>query len=1071
MRKRILSVLLVFALLITTCLGSLPAHAESGVSATDGNVPAKEESIRVTGVGIFDQTPNKGMHTFDDGNKLIQVTFNDMFWTAAESQLYVELNELINLKMLINGKTPSQWVGDYGSSTWGCVTAHVVKNDTLGQYLQINLSGLEGVPTESTDISITFLEGFAGTLTETSVWVYNTGENKPFVQQKCDENGFAVTGIGIFDYSTKGIHTFDNGKTMMQVTFNRSFWTNQTQSWVQYQSYGLSDYIKINGRTVTDLVNTFGDDCVFMHVQYNPEIGGQFLYLEFYPDEVDVRENVNNTISILEGFPLADGSALGCSYYYNYVADNNKPLHLNDSIISGVGVFDQIPAKGIHTYDSGRTLVTATFENMFWSQDTQDWVQYDSYGLTPYIKVNGRSISSWVSEYGDSAVYMHVRKDTILGQYLYFEFSNTVPGLVAKNMDNIITFTSDFPIHSQGTLRQDVSFTYQANENRPFVMNNADLSAYTTPYSKAAGNYLLWDFDNSAENFTTTAEAMVLVKGDSIRYSSTENSVLLSGEELNIPADQVKHIEFRLKTINSDSLIMKWDNGNGFTSDNQVSINLKADGEYHIYQINMTTVNSWGGIVKQLAFTTTNDSLVEFEQIRITGTSISVFPWLTGNYDSDVSLLLEIKNQLSTEENAFSIGFTGIVQYLTDTDSEGNYVPSGNYRDAAYFIRLAKATDMPVTIWLRADPWGEATSGVASTLYADDKNVMWTHSQSAYRGNETGYYLFSLALNDINGNKTDYWVQTEKLLGQCASYVAKVINANPEYVEGVTTTSEYRFLSKDKRYCLDYNPNTVNEFRSYVQQKYSNINDFNNAYGTGFSSWDLKYSNYDSTVDNYNGFDAPRNQSNSKFAELWTEFRANQISNALEVHVDVINNYIDSALIYTHQINVDDFETASPLSTGNVEGSNIGIDFHNWEATDAAITEIRSYIDDDITRTWGVPEYIPVGSTDYSTTYERFSTLCHAGAKLIAPFNYGSSDEYDLRNSESLEAISTFVKAFVGDINDDKMMDVRDIVRMKKYVATNSNTVEINQSNSDLTGDKAVSNEDLKRLINYFLFS
>ena len=95
MKKRILAILLSLALVCTAGFAGLSVLAEDPVP------------LEVTGVGIFDQTPNKGIHTFNENAKLIQVTFNRDFWTGEAS--YVELNEAVNLYLKINGKTPSQW--------------------------------------------------------------------------------------------------------------------------------------------------------------------------------------------------------------------------------------------------------------------------------------------------------------------------------------------------------------------------------------------------------------------------------------------------------------------------------------------------------------------------------------------------------------------------------------------------------------------------------------------------------------------------------------------------------------------------------------------------------------------------------------------------------------------------------------------------------------------------------------------------------------------------------------------------------------------------------------------------
>ena len=112
--------------------------------------------------------------------------FNRDFWPQETN--FVELNEAVNLYLKINGKTPSEWVGEYGSATWGCITAHVKRSDALGQYLEINLTGVEGLPSESIDSTIEFLPGFAGVLDEAVVYAYKAGQNLPYTI-KTDDGG------------------------------------------------------------------------------------------------------------------------------------------------------------------------------------------------------------------------------------------------------------------------------------------------------------------------------------------------------------------------------------------------------------------------------------------------------------------------------------------------------------------------------------------------------------------------------------------------------------------------------------------------------------------------------------------------------------------------------------------------------------------------------------------------------------------------------------------------------------------------------------------------------------------
>ena len=122
MKKRILAIFLSLTLFSIT--SSFPLGS------------AAVEPVDVTGVGIFDQTPNKGIHTFENGARLIQVRFSGDFYDPAQlsggQKLWVQ-NELGDY-IKINGKTVSHW----NAIEFNSVQIHVKTSVALGgQYLEV----------------------------------------------------------------------------------------------------------------------------------------------------------------------------------------------------------------------------------------------------------------------------------------------------------------------------------------------------------------------------------------------------------------------------------------------------------------------------------------------------------------------------------------------------------------------------------------------------------------------------------------------------------------------------------------------------------------------------------------------------------------------------------------------------------------------------------------------------------------------------------------------------------------------------------------------------------------------
>ena len=988
MKKRILAIFLSLTLFSIT--SSFPLGS------------AAVEPVNVTGVGIFDQTPNKGIHTFDNGAKLIQVRFSGGFYDPAQlsggQKLWVqsELGDYIK----INGKTVSQW----NAIEFNSVQIHVKTSAALGgQYLEINLSQLEGLPAEDTDSMVQVLAGFPlfgqGSLAQSVLYGYTAGQNLPFAPI----DPTTVTGVGIFDQTpNKGIHTFENGARLIQVRFSGGFYDPAQLSegqklWVQSE---LGDYIKINGKTVSQW-NAIEFNSVQIHVKTGAALGGQYLEINLSQLEGLPVEDTDSTLEIMRGFPIFGQDHLAETAAYAYSARSNLPFTVVETLeVTGVGIFDQTPNKGIHTFENGARLIQVTFNRDFWPAETQQYVELDE-RINLYLKINGKTPSQWVGDSGDptwGCVSAHVKRSDALGQYLEINFTG-VEGLPSEETDSTIEFLPGFA----GELEEGMVFRYKGGYNIPF---RSDAQGEEPDLSAAA--YTVWDFRNADNGFAAAAGDQLTIRPEGVLYAAGAGGYLESPGNLAIPADAVRTVELRLKSTAAATLSLAWSGGNAFAD--QVSIPLETDGAFHDYQIDLAGQEGWTGTVSQLRFSVPAGCEIEIAHIRLTGLYIVPFPWLSGRFEEDVAMLTSMKNAFSTSNGRATVGFSSFIPYLSSTDSSGNLSMSGIH-SLSYLLRLAKETDMPVMIWLRADPWSEPDLGVAQSLYADDHNLMWTEQivpQPAYRGEETGYYNFCLAQTDLSGGKTPYWTQSEKLLGQCAEKVAAAIQDNPGFILGVTTTSEYRYLSENQTYALDYNPNTIQEFRNYCREKYDTLAALNSACGTAFTTWELRSTDYNPvTVENAGGFDAPRERFEpAAFWDLWTDFRADQARTAVQKLVDLIGEHIDSKYIYTHQIPYDDYMTASPISTGDVAGANIGIDFFNEDVTDANMQAITDMLAGDVTRTWGCPEWLMTRGASYDATAQAMGKMLDAGVKYLCPFNWGSGDSFDIQNSPSQQAIA-----------------------------------------------------------------
>ena len=483
MKNKLFSLFLVLALMISCVAFLFPVEADT--------------PLAVTGVGIFDQDPAKGMHTFDNGARLLQVTFNRDFW-AEDTQNYVELNELINTKLLIDGKTPSQWVGNYGDPTWGCVTAHVKRSAALGQYLEINLgTNAEGLPTEGKDCEIRFLKGFAGQLESESVWSHRAADgNVPFTAGELPATAtFDVIGVGVLDQQPNKSYVDFGTSYLWQALFGKELVPtpenvtgDKLKTFVQME-YG--SYIYINGKSVAAW-NRENYNSVMVHIGYQPALG---QYLEFNTvtglDGLIAADN-DNVVTFVKGLPGANGEVLENNVTYKLPAGSTEAFvrqaqaetFLPDTDpaddastafdVKEIGVLDQYPKKALQDFGSTYLWQIRFTKNFFdpgqiGENGRKDHVQ-DVLG--DYIYINGKSVTQWNAEVFNS-VMIHVVVNPAYGQYLEMNTNCLLDGLIDETTDNVVTIMKGLPCFGGEPLAQSVSYKLAAGSVLPFVRLDA----------------------------------------------------------------------------------------------------------------------------------------------------------------------------------------------------------------------------------------------------------------------------------------------------------------------------------------------------------------------------------------------------------------------------------------------------------------------------------------------------------------------------------------------------------------------------------------------------------------------
>ena len=532
--------------------------------------------------------------------------------------------------------------------------------------------------------------------------------------------------------------------------------------------------------------------------------------------------------------------------------------------------------------------------------------------------------------------------------------------------------------------------------------------------------YAGWNFD-TVDGWSGAAgmSDVKAIRGVLSARITGNDAALYTPDGLRIPCAAIRTVEFRMKTEQATGVRLCWKTADSDWSwDKSASISVKHNGEYSDYQIELSQHPKWTGTVLQLKlyFTGAHSGNVSLDYFRLTGLYFVPFAMLSGDMAKDIETLTDIKRSFPNPRRTVVVGYSIHLEYFSGADDSGNYrYDAGNLTNPAYHVKLAKITGMPVMFWLRGDPWGYQTQGTYKRMLQDDNAVMWTAAADGtryYHNSHSGFGYLCLAAADLHGQKTPYWQQTEHLLGQCAEKVGSLIRQNPGCILGVTTTSEYKFNAEDSSIDLDYNPNTICEFRDYCKRKFgSDLSVLNSRMKTAFSTWELKSTDYDpGTVEYMGGFDAPRNRNISDvFWNEWTVFRGTQIRAAVQHQVDIISRHIDGKYIYTHQIPSSGDPACSPVEAGNIKGSNVGIDMFNSEATETNIRRVAEFVAGDYSRSWGVPEWLPTAGAGYDESLNVLHLMNRYGIKYLAPLAWGCGEPYEVKGSPSELACRKFL--------------------------------------------------------------
>lgn len=386
---------------------------------------------------------------------------------------------------------------------------------------------------------------------------------------------------------------------------------------------------------------------------------------------------------------------------------------------------------------------------------------------------------------------------------------------------------------------------------------------------------------------------------------------------------------------------------------------------------------------------------------------------VTKDYEEDLKNLKEMKKSLGGSTYA-KVGFMGVSRYMNETKGEReDYVFDPELLE--YILKLSVEAKLPVVIVLNGGPWGnvihDPETDVIEYLEKSDKNSQWKDDGTVPNDDQGPVPGLNriLTYNHYNIEVRKY---QKRNIQAAAKVIADFARENPDLFLAVTTDPEI-FMSPF--YYSDYNPDTIREFIDFEKEKFNSLEEFNEAMGTDFRSWEK--------------VDPPRPSRNKGDAatgnplwEEWTDFRVSLVDQYVQDEVDWVREMgIPSSRVYTHQtVRFDNpswmrYLLASPLKTAAVKNGSLGITTLQELCFDKELfTQAKR-----ASLNWGNFEFNPATPTsqDYATFMKALRTVYKYRPHIVAPYmwlNPGSEPFYTVKGSEFEKAIKDFLQE-VGD--------------------------------------------------------
>lgn len=390
-----------------------------------------------------------------------------------------------------------------------------------------------------------------------------------------------------------------------------------------------------------------------------------------------------------------------------------------------------------------------------------------------------------------------------------------------------------------------------------------------------------------------------------------------------------------------------------------------------------------------------------------------VYEITKGANNMDVEAVNDMRARLGGGGEYAKPGFMAVCRYMNETLGVAQ-----DFNFDATLLRdiftVSQSTQMPVVICLNGGPWGDVavpenpSVNLLDYLEQDPNNCQWKDNSIVPSDSDSAYPPAGLAriISFSNYNATVKAYRKRNFQAAVAE-IKNFADANPNLFAGITTDPE---IFNSPFYWTDYNPNTIREFRDYLQRKYGPISAFNLRLRTRLSSYDQ--------------IDPPRpvfghSIGGDAFGEEWTAFKIALIDVAVEEEVRWANEMgLQPNKTYTHQtVRYDNkswmkYMLGSTVETAAVAKGSAGITTLQDLCFDQSLfTDVTN-----LSPNWGIFEYNPAkpSGTSYQQFINALELVYRFNVHILAPYTWSQEANeafYNIKGSTFEAALRDFLAA------------------------------------------------------------